>query len=79
MARRPHMDGYGARTMMAEALATGRQLATPELLALLLAVMEAEPRRAPDDVVELVRREVERLAGGEGRETGSRANRKEER
>ena len=73
------MDGYGARTMMAEALATGRQLPTPELLALLLAVMEAEPRRAPDDVVELVRREVERLAGGEGRDTGSRANRKEER
>jgi hypothetical protein len=65
--------------MMTEALITGRQLPTPELLALLLAVMEAEPRTVPDELVELVRREVERLAGGEARDTGSTANGTEER
>jgi hypothetical protein len=35
---------------------------TSELLLGLLRLVEAEPRRAPDEVVELVRREAERLA-----------------
>ena len=41
---------------------TRESVPTHELLSRLLRLLEAEPRRAPDDVVELVRREVERLA-----------------
>lgn len=43
---------------------TSESVPTSELLSRLLRLLEAEPRRAPDDVVELLRREVERLAPG---------------
>jgi hypothetical protein len=49
--------------MTAETLAPDRALPTAELLTQLLRVLESTPRRAPDDVVELVRRELERQAG----------------
>jgi hypothetical protein len=44
-----------------------QRMPTHELLTWLLRVAEAEPQRAPDDVVELVRRARERLADEEER------------
>src|ERR687897_935065 len=63
VARRPYVDRHGAHAMTAETLTPDRALPTAELLTQLLRVLESAPRRAPEDVVELVRRELGRQAG----------------
>ena len=67
--------------MTADTLIHDRALPTAELLAQLLRVLQSTPRRAPDEVVELVQRELERQAGpfeGDASDTVCNADKEEE-